>query len=88
MQENVRQNIGPVTHYFVVMLSFRRFRNVNGKTPINIVSTVRVPAITHTCMHTCQPETTKKTEIFGLRYFITPMVPQGLDNLVVNHIIS
>ena len=37
-------------------------------------------------IHTCQPETTKKTEMFGLRFFITPTVPQGIDILAVKHI--
>ena len=40
-------------------------------------------------LQTCQPEMTKKTEIFfRLRFVIAPTVPRRLDNLVVNHIIS
>ena len=38
--------------------------------------------------HTCQPQMTKTTDTFRVRFVITPNIPRGFDNLMVTRIIS
>ena len=74
----------------VVKYQLDRNHNKLTRHPRNVIKSVgsNQSKIRLRALHTCQPEMTKKTEIFVLRCFITPTVPRGFDILVMSHILS
>ena len=74
----------------VVKHQLARNQNKLTRHPRNVIKLVGTnqSKLRLCALHTCEPETTKKTEIFVLRCVITPPVPRGFDILVMSHILS